>query len=161
MATYFSPAKINLNLIIHKRLDTGYHLLSSIVVGLNFGDTIYIKPINGNKDIIECDNPNVPIDSRNLISKAMLLLRKKFDLKSHFLFKINKNIPCGSGYGGGSSNAITAIKAVLEISSLNISKSELQEIASSIGSDCYFFLNPCLLQFLYLFPESKIAWLPF
>ncbi len=142
MPTYFSPAKINLNLVIHEKIDTGYHLLSSIIVGLSFGDMIEINQINGSQDIIECNDQSVPIDHRNLISKAMLLLRERLDLKSHFLFKINKNIPCGAGYGGGSSNAITAVKAVLEITNLNIPKNELLDIASKIGSDCAFFLNP-------------------
>lgn len=142
MPRFFSPAKINLLLAIHQKLDDGFHELSSIVVACDFGDYITIEPSSAQSDSIDCTDPSVPCDSSNLIAKAMHCLRKEIDLPHVYHFHLEKNIPSGAGYGGGSSNAITALKAVLSLSNRNLEPSVLARIAAEIGSDCSFFLNP-------------------
>lgn len=53
---------------------------------------------------------------------------------------IKKNIPTGSGLGGGSSNAATLLLALNQLESLNIGKEDMCSIGQSIGSDVPFFL---------------------
>lgn len=142
MKTFFSPAKINLSLDIHYKRDDGYHDLSSLIVGLDFGDLITIEAIKGSKDLLECNDPNIPCDQRNLILKGMYLLRKEFKINDHFKFSLNKKIPSQAGFGGGSSNAATAINGVLSIIKKDISDKKLHHLLSKIGADCSFFHNP-------------------
>ena len=142
MDTFFSPAKINLVLAVHQRLNSGYHGLSSLITALDFGDDIEVSLINSKKDIIECNDNSVPLNNENLILKAMSILRGEIGLDKYFLFKLNKRIPLGAGYGGGSSNAVTALKAVLSISRIQLSDEKLVKIVSKVGSDCSFFINP-------------------
>lgn len=142
MKTFFSPAKINLLLDIHSKRDDGYHELSSLVVGLDFGDLITIEKNSLNKDILECNDPNIPCDERNLILKGMKLLRKEIAIDDYFKFTLNKKIPSQAGFGGGSSNATTALNGVLSLIEKNISEKTLNNLLSKIGADCTFFQNP-------------------
>eukprot|EP01022_Parablepharisma_sp_SALTPOND_P021729 TRINITY_DN43440_c0_g1_i1.p1 TRINITY_DN43440_c0_g1~~TRINITY_DN43440_c0_g1_i1.p1 ORF type:complete len:251 (-),score=16.95 TRINITY_DN43440_c0_g1_i1:336-1088(-) len=82
----------------------------------------------------------------NIIYKAYDRLQKKIDSKllsafftSHKVV-VSKNIPAGAGLGGGSSNAATFLNMLKEIDS-SIKQSDLEEVASSIGSDVMFFLK--------------------
>lgn len=142
MPRFFSPAKINLRLAVHHKLDDGFHDLSSIVVACDFGDSITIEPSSSQSDSITCSDPSIPCDSSNLIAKAMQCLRKEITLPNYYRFHLEKNIPSGAGYGGGSSNAITSLKAVLSLADQTLEHAVLSRIAAKIGSDCSFFLNP-------------------
>lgn len=142
MKTFFSPAKINLLLDIHHKRDDGYHDLSSVIVGLNFGDSIIIERIKESKDLLECNDPNIPCDERNFVLKGMNLLRKEIKLDEHFKFILNKKIPSQAGFGGGSSNATTAINGVLSLIDKNIPHEKLNLLFSKIGADCSFFNKP-------------------
>ena len=142
MKTFFSPAKINLLLNIHHKRDDGYHDLSSVIVGLDFGDLITIEITSGSKDILLCDDHNIPCDGQNLILKGMNLLRNEIKIEDHFIFTLNKRIPSQAGFGGGSSNATTAINAILSLIKKDISEKKLYRVLSQIGADCCFFHNP-------------------
>ena len=142
MRTFFSPAKINLLLNIHHKRDDGYHNLSSVIVGLDFGDFITIEITSGSEDILVCDDPNIPCDVQNLILKGINLLRNEIKIEDHFKFTLYKRIPSQAGFGGGSSNATTAINGVLSLIEKNIPEKKLYRILSQIGADCCFFHNP-------------------
>lgn len=142
MTTFFSPAKINLLLDIHGKREDGYHDLSSLVVGLDFGDSISIEIIEDSKDLLVCNDPNIPCDENNLVLKGMNLLRKKVEIKAHFKFTLNKRIPSQAGFGGGSSNATTAIKGALSMLKQKMSDEKMNHLLSQIGADCCFFQNP-------------------
>jgi hypothetical protein len=110
--TLFSPCKINLFLrILRKRAD-GYHDLSSLFQAVGFGDTLELTPIQGGaeKDEFTCNMPGVPVDSSNLVLRALQLMRQKTGCTDQF-FQANliKQCPAQAGLGGGSANAATAM----------------------------------------------------
>ena len=142
MKTFFSPAKINLFVDIHQKRDDGYHDLSSLIVGLDFGDKITIEKINQSKDLLECNDPNIPCDEENLILKGVNLLRKEIQIEDSFRFTLNKRIPSQAGFGGGSSNAANAINGVLNLIKKDLSDKKRALLLSQIGADCSFFDNP-------------------
>ena len=54
---------------------------------------------------------------------------------------MKKNIPLGSGLGGGSSNAAVTLLAINRLYDLNISYDDLINYAKKLGSDVPFFIN--------------------
>jgi 4-diphosphocytidyl-2-C-methyl-D-erythritol kinase len=54
---------------------------------------------------------------------------------------LTKNIPIGSGLGGGSSDAVAALLGLNEFADLGGNKDLLVDIASRLGSDIPFFLG--------------------
>ena len=134
-----SNAKINLGLkIINKRSD-GFHNIESIFIEIDFHDIISLSP--SNKFQLSCNHPSIPTDQRNTIYKIYHQLQKKYSFKNQYKIKLIKNIPIGSGLGGGSSNAACVLKTLNKIENLNLSQKELLNIAQSIGSDVPFFLD--------------------
>ena len=133
-----SYCKINLTLRVLKKLKTNYHNIRSIITFCNIHDVITISKINSSKDIINFSGKfNKGISKKfNTITKTLNLLRKIKVLKN-FAFKINikKNIPHGSGLGGGSSNAASLLNILNKKIKLNISKRLMIKLAKEIGFD--------------------------
>ena len=76
----------------------------------------------------------------NLVLRAINKLRESHDIPP-LQISLLKQIPSGAGMGGGSSDATHTLKAVRELCHLNISDSELEMIALSLGADCPFFVS--------------------
>ncbi len=140
--TYFSPAKINLFLNVLQKRPDGYHELETIMQTLDFGDDIQIV-FGKNQGIeIHCDHPSVPRDTSNLVWKAIECFYRASEIKNPGIsITLRKRIPMGSGLGGGSSNAVTVLKALNQRHSFPLSDLNLHEIAAMLGSDTNFFLN--------------------
>ncbi|EKD27158.1 MAG: 4-diphosphocytidyl-2-C-methyl-D-erythritol kinase [uncultured bacterium] len=138
----FSPAKVNLFLKITQKRSDGYHELETIMQKIDFGDFIEISFNSSSKITIECNNPEVPPDSSNIIWKVIEIFYKESKIKfTGIHVNLNKKIPVGAGLGGGSSNAITFLKALNNHYNNLLIDSKLLEIASAIGSDTAFFLK--------------------
>ena len=82
---------------------------------------------------------DIPMES-NLIYKAVLLVREKYNIKKNVKIEIEKNIPSFAGLGGGSSDAAFTIKALNELWDLNMQVKEMCQIAEQLGSDVPFFI---------------------
>ena len=134
-----SNAKVNIGLKILKERDDGYHNIVTVFQEINLFDIISIS-----KKSKGCDfNSNATWlmnDKTNLCVIAYEAMKKKFDIDGVDI-DLTKNIPKGSGLGGGSSNAASIMKGIRELYSLNISDKELEDIASQIGADVPFFIR--------------------
>jgi 4-diphosphocytidyl-2-C-methyl-D-erythritol kinase len=72
----------------------------------------------------------------NTITNVLYLLRKRnFFQKQAFKIDIQKNIPHGSGLGGGSSNAANVLNFFNSKMRLKLNKDEISKIAYQIGFD--------------------------
>ena len=133
-----SFCKINLTLRVLKKLSNGYHKIQSLITFCQIHDIIYVSKINGFKDKIKFYGKfksNISKKS-NTIKKLLFLLRKKKYLNSQaFKIDIKKNIPHGSGLGGGSSNAANLLNFLNTKMNLKLSNNSKVKIASKIGSD--------------------------
>lgn len=146
-------AKINLGLRILNKKDNGFHNIETIYYPLTFGDELHIKiksaRTNMNSLKIISDNLFVPKDKTNICFKAIANFYKEYNIKSFFNIEIfiKKNIPIGSGLGGGSSDAAEVIKHLVKFFKINIQidRKRIMNIATSTGSDVPFFLvsKPC------------------
>ncbi len=135
---YFSPSKLNLFLeVLSKRRD-GYHNLNSLMCFCNIGDNIEIR--ESKKFIFKAqgDFANKLNDPDNIIIKAIKKLEFFLKVKIKLEIILTKNLPVASGLAGGSSNAATVIKAVLNLLKLKIKKKLLDKILISLGSDVPF-----------------------
>ena len=138
----FPNAKINLGLnIVSKRTD-GYHNIETIFYPIALKDALEILPSSDRK-AYRLYETGIDIYSRgeqNLVVKALSLLGEQRDIPNIDIHLL-KNIPCGAGLGGGSSNATFMLKLLNETYSLGYTNSELMEFAISLGADCTFFLK--------------------
>jgi len=134
---YLAPAKLNLFLkIINKRSD-GYHNLQSIFQNINLYDEIYIKLRNDGK--INLYNTAVQIPKElDLGYKAAKILLADTEIGADIV--IDKNIPVGSGLGGGSSDAATILMALNSLGSINFKKNKLMKLGLNLGADVPFFI---------------------
>ena len=133
-----SFCKINLFLRVLKKLSNGYHNIESLVTSCNLHDVISICKIEGINDKISFFGKfKDGIDKKsNTITKVLYLLRrKKFLQQQAFRIDIQKNIPHGSGLGGGSSNAANVLNFFNSKMRLKLNKDEISKIAYQIGFD--------------------------
>lgn len=75
----------------------------------------------------------------DLCARAYFLLDKEYGLPPVKIF-LEKTSPVGAGLGGGSSDAAFTLKMLDSIFGLNLSEAKLAGYASSLGSDCAFFV---------------------
>ena len=133
-----SYCKINLSLKIIKKLKNGYHSISSLITFCDLYDIISVSKINTSKDkVIFSGKFSKGIDKKvNTVTKVLTLLRKKNFIKNQsFKINIQKNIPHGSGLGGGSSNASNLLNYFNHKMKLKLKKKKMTNLAKKIGSD--------------------------
>ena len=135
------PAKINLFLKLLGKRSDGYHKLESLFAFLDLFDELEVKKNDEFKLEITGEFAEFIDPQNNLFTKILNFFTNNFDITKNLHIKITKNIPVGAGLGGGSSNAASFMKALNEICSLNLSKTELQKISLNFGSDIAFFFE--------------------
>ena len=137
--TIKSYAKINLFLNVINKLDTGFHELNSVLSRIDLYDEIRIKD-----DSLFSISYNGPfgdqVGSDDNVSKLFnYLIDKNYLKQKSFAIHVVKNIPVGSGLGGGSSNVAEIIKYLIRSDLLDNLIST--EIARDLGSDIEFFIG--------------------
>jgi 4-diphosphocytidyl-2-C-methyl-D-erythritol kinase len=138
---YSSPSysKINIGLRITGKRPDGFHNLESIFLETDLCDEITVGKTRKNTRIY-CDNPELPLDSRNICFRTFEFIKDSYNLTGGVEIEIKKKIPLGAGLGGGSSNAAVCLKLFNQIFHLGLSKQILIHLAAQIGSDVPFFI---------------------
>tara|TARA_Y100000590_G_scaffold435937_1_gene555952 strand:+ start:3422 stop:4252 length:831 start_codon:yes stop_codon:yes gene_type:complete len=129
---------VNLSLKVLKKLNNGYHNIASLITFCSLHDIISVSEIKSLKDRITFSGKfSDGIDNKsNTVIKLLNLLRKNNLLKNYkFNINIKKNIPHGSGLGGGSSNAASLLNYFNKKMRLNLSKKKLTKLARQVGFD--------------------------
>lgn len=136
----FSPAKLNLFLAVTGRRADGFHDLVSVAAPLDFGDELQAER-GGRGFALTCDEPTVPVDAGNLVLKAAEAFSTATGWREPVRFRLTKRIPMGAGLGGGSSNAVAALRALNALAGEPLSGERLAELAAALGSDCTLFVR--------------------
>jgi len=139
--TEFSPAKLNLYLAVTGRRADGFHDLVSVVAPLDFGDELRAELRPGGGCTLACDDPEVPVDGRNLVRRAAAAFAAATGWAGGVHFELTKRIPLGAGLGGGSSNAVAALRALNRLAGGPLAAAGLAQLAAELGSDCPLFLH--------------------
>ena len=136
-------AKVNLRLDILGQRPDGYHELRTIFQAVSLHDELRLRvsrrsgislTIHGNEAL-----SREPL-RKNLVYRAVAVLRRKLKIGSGVEIELHKKIPAGRGLGGGSSDAAAALLGYLRLTKRTLPLPQLIEIASSLGADVAFFL---------------------
>jgi len=135
-----SPCKVNLLLNVLGKRPDGFHELETVLQPVNLFDEILCE--HGSHGIqLTCNEPALPVDSRNLVFRAADAFLKLHDPHTGVRIHLQKKIPLAAGLGGGSGNAATTLLALNELFDRPLSAAKLNELAASLGSDAPFFLQ--------------------
>ncbi len=141
MITLNSFAKINLGLEITGKRPDGYHCLRTLFQTIDLHDRIDIKENTVGALRLSGSDPGIQWDSSNTLTRAADAIYKNYNVRQGFDVFIHKNIPAGSGLGGGSSNAAVFLLFLANYFNLGIPQGDLVDIGVSIGADVPFFLE--------------------
>ena len=136
-------AKINLGLRILRRRPDGYHDIESCMLPIGWADRLTVEiAAEATEDSYEIAGlaGELPIE-RNLIYKAVQLLRAHHPEIPPLRLKLEKQIPTEAGLGGGSADAAYTLLAINELCRLGLSTVQLETLAGELGSDCPFFIQ--------------------
>ena len=136
-------AKINLALHVAGVRPDGDHELRTIFQSVSLHDTLTFRAVGG-PFAIECTDPACPTDCTNLVWKAAEAVwraAKRRGAPRDLHVRLTKRIPLQSGLGGGSSDAVAAIRACAALWKVGLDRDQLQEIAATLGADVPYFLE--------------------
>lgn len=146
--TTFAPAKLNLFLHVIGRRPDGYHLLQTVFVLLDVGDTLNFLPRDDGVIRRASDLPGVS-EADDLVVRAARLLKREADPAARSAgraatlgvnISVEKRIPVGGGLGGGSSDAAVTLLALNQCWNLGFSRERLQSMGADLGADVPFFV---------------------
>ena len=134
--------KINLYLKVIKKLKNKYHQIETLFCFFDIYDEILISSSNTNNQIIFTGKFSKGISAtHNSVLKLLNILKKYPKFNAHkFTIKIIKNLPLGSGLGGGSADASALLNFFNKRLKLNLKKRTISSICNKIGAD----VEPCL-----------------
>ena len=136
-----APAKLNLFLQIVDRRPDGYHRLQTVFQLLDWGDTVRLRRReDGEIRRIDAEDYGVP-ESQDLVVRAAKLLQKAAKSTSGVDISVEKRIPLGGGFGGGSSDAATTLAALNRVWGLGMSEDQLAELGLQLGADVPVFVR--------------------
>ena len=137
----WTNVKINLGLNVLRKRPDGYHDLETVFVPyFGMGDLLCIEP--SEETSIEIGGPTYTgwDPQKDLTLKAYSLLKEEFGIPA-VKISLQKNSPVGAGLGGGSSDAVEALKMLDTMFGLNFGPDRLKGFAAQLGSDCPFFVD--------------------
>lgn len=135
-----APAKLNLFLHVVGRRDDGYHELQSVFVPIDLADTLDFE--SRDDGAIERTGELASELEGDLAVRAARLLQAESNTALGVSIHVEKNIPAGSGMGGGSSDAATTLIALNRLWNLHWPREKLAALALRLGADVPFFLGP-------------------
>ena len=139
------PAKVNLQLSVGPREADGFHNLVTVFQAISIYDDVTLTktaPGSGITIAIIGDHTHgVPADATNLAAKAAALIADEYEFAADIHIEVNKSIPVAGGMAGGSADAAAVIVGLNELFNLEMSREEMLEFGSQLGSDVPFMIT--------------------
>ena len=134
-----APAKLNLFLHVTGRRDDGYHTLQTVFQLIDLADWLDFERRDDGAIVREGDRLGVA--DEDLAVRAARALQQATGCRRGATIRVAKQIPAGSGMGGGSSDAATTLVALNRLWDVRLSRSDLARVALPLGADVPFFLH--------------------
>lgn len=135
-----APAKLNLFLHIVGRRADGYHLLQTVFQLLDWGDDVALRS-RADGRIVRHRGAMGVAPQDDLTVRAALALQKVSGSGKGVDIDVEKRIPQGGGFGGGSSDAATVLVALNHLWQLGLSEDQLAAIGLTLGADVPVFVR--------------------
>lgn len=136
-----APAKLNLFLQITGRRADGYHQLQSVFRLLDWGDTVHLSPReDGRVSRLGASVAGVA-EADDLAVRAAVLLKNAVNGRQGVDIRVEKRIPAGAGFGGGSSDAATVLLALDRLWGLDLGEERLAALGLQLGADVPVFVR--------------------
>ena len=133
-----APAKLNLYLhVVGKRAD-GMHLLESLMVLIDWCDTLHFAPRSDGA--LRRHDATVALPPDDLCLRAARALQSASGTTLGADITVEKRVPAGAGLGGGSSDAASTLLALNRLWQLDWPLERLLPIGAALGADVPFFL---------------------
>ncbi|WP_411849999.1 4-(cytidine 5'-diphospho)-2-C-methyl-D-erythritol kinase [Stenotrophomonas sp. LGBM10] len=136
-----APAKLNLFLHITGRRADGYHQLQTVFRLLDWGDRLRVR-VRGDGQVRR-DGPSVAgvAEADDLAVRAARLLQRVANVRQGADIGIEKHIPAGGGFGGGSSDAATVLVALNHLWGAGLDVDALAALGLQLGADVPVFVR--------------------
>ena len=136
-----APAKLNLFLRILGRRPDGYHRLQTVFQLLDWGDTVRLRVReDGRIHRIAAQGYAVP-EQDDLVVRAAKLLQSAANVTQGADIGVEKVIPLGGGFGGGSSDAATVLVALNHLWKAGLDEDQLAALGLQLGADVPVFVR--------------------
>jgi len=135
--TVEAPAKVNLTLRVLGTRDDGYHDLESVVAAVSLFDTLLLQPA-GEVSLV-CRGGDVPDGEDNLVMMAARALAAECGVRRGARIELEKRIPAGRGFGGGSSDAAATLIGLNALWGCGLGREDLARLGATVGSDVPLF----------------------
>ncbi|MBQ9155560.1 MAG: 4-(cytidine 5'-diphospho)-2-C-methyl-D-erythritol kinase [Eubacterium sp.] len=128
-------AKVNLGLDVIRRREDGYHEVRMIMQTVRLFDRLSLTKNQSGQITLSVNLPYLPVNEKNLVYRAIDIIRKNYHISEGIHADINKRIPVAAGMAGGSSDAAAAFVGMNQMFDLGISQETLMEYAVGLGAD--------------------------
>ncbi|RZA19727.1 MAG: 4-(cytidine 5'-diphospho)-2-C-methyl-D-erythritol kinase [Lysobacteraceae bacterium] len=136
-----APAKLNLFLQITGRRADGYHELQTVFRLLDWGDTVFLRPRADGQVARIGKGVDGVAESDDLLVRAAKIVQSAAKRQKGVDIGIEKRIPMGGGFGGGSSDAATVLVALDQLWGLGVGVERLAAIGLVLGADVPVFVH--------------------
>jgi 4-diphosphocytidyl-2-C-methyl-D-erythritol kinase len=134
-----APAKLNLFLHVIGRRADGYHLLQSLLVLIDWRDTLHVERREDGR--LERHDLGATLPADDLCLRAAASLQRASGTNLGADISIDKRVPAGAGMGGGSSDGASTLLALNRLWGLNWSRARLAALGLTLGADVPFFIG--------------------
>ncbi len=136
-----APAKLNLFLHITGRRPDGYHALQTVFRILDWGDTVRLRVREDGAIKREGTSAAGVAEDQDLAVRAARLLQLEAKIQQGVDIIVEKRIPIGGGFGGGSSDAATVLVALNQLWGIGFEPTRLAGLGLRLGADVPVFVR--------------------
>ena len=135
-----APAKLNLFLQVTGRRPDGYHALQTVFRILDWGDRLQLRLRHDGSIVRQGGSAPGVGEADDLAVRAAKLLQATAKVSQGADIIVEKSIPTGGGFGGGSSDAATVLVALNALWRTNLGLPELAALGLQLGADVPAFV---------------------
>lgn len=128
-------AKVNLGLDVIRRREDGYHEVKMIMQTVKLYDQLSLKKNTSGEINLTTNLPYLPVGKKNLVYRAIDLIRENYNIKDGLDVHLEKYIPVAAGMAGGSTDAAAAFVGMNQLFGLGITQNTLLKYAVTLGAD--------------------------